>query len=344
MGGRVTRLPLRYVHRFKDRHGHLRHYFRRAGSRVALPGLPGSAEFMAAYQAALAEAPPPVAANRTAPGSVDALAIAYYRSAEFSVLAEMTRRTYRNVLDGLRQEHGHRPVVGLQPEHVRRLVAAKAEKPAAANALLKMLRILCRFAVAEGWRKDDPTRDVRRVRHKSEGFRAWQESDIAAFEAHHASGSRARLALALLLYTGQRPGDVARMGRQHVRNGRVNIRQAKTGTELSIPVHPELAAALATAPAGHLTFLVTKDGAGFTPKGFGNWFGECAWAAGVAEGCTAHGLRKAAARRLAEAGCTVHEIAAVTGHKSLREVERYTKGAEQARLADGAMARIGRAP
>lgn len=303
----MTRLPLRHVHRFKDRHGHVRHYFRRDGlPRVALPGLPGSAEFMAAYQAALAKVSNPLAAERTAPGSVDAPAVAYYQSAEFSALAKMTQGTYRNVLDGFRQEHRHRPVASLRPEHVRRLVAAKAKTPAAANALLKMLRILCCFAVAEDWRKDDPTRDVRRVRYKSEGFRTWQEADIAAFEVHHASGSRARLALALLLYTGQRPGDVTRMGRQHVQNGRVHIRQAKTGTELSIPVRPELAAALATAPVGHPTFLVTKDGAGFTPSGFGNWFGECARAAGVAEGCTAHGLRKAAARRLRKPGarCT----------------------------------------
>jgi len=47
--------------------------------------------------------------------------------------------------------------------------------------------------------------------------------------------------------------------------------------------------------------------------------------------CSAHGLRKAAARRLAEAGCTEHEIAAITGHASLREVQRYTKAADQKR-------------
>jgi integrase len=147
---------------------------------------------------------------------------------------------------------------------------------------------------------------------------------------------RGRLALALLLYTGQRRGDVVRMGRQHVKDGVLTLRQMKTGVELAIPLHPALEMVIADMPTEHLTFLTTAFGKPFTAAGFGNWFREQCNAAGLPH-CSAHGLRKAAARRLAEAGCTEHEIGAITGHASLREIVRYTKAADQKRLAVAAM-------
>jgi integrase len=122
------------------------------------------------------------------------------------------------------------------------------------------------------------------------------------------------------------------MGRQHVRNGAISVRQQKTGAALEIPIHQDLQRVFDATPSEHLTFLVTEFGKPFTPAGFGNWFRERCDEAGLKR-CSAHGLRKAACRRLAEAGCTAHQIAAISGHASLREVERYTKAADQARLA-----------
>jgi len=138
------------------------------------------------------------------------------------------------------------------------------------------------------------------------------------------------------LYTGQRRGDVILLGRQHIRDGIVHVRQQKTGIELAIPIHATLATIIAEAPADHLTLLTTQTGKPFSAAGFGNWFRDCCNGAGLSH-CSAHGLRKAAARRLAEAGCTMHEIAAITGHASLSEVQRYTKAADQKRLALSAM-------
>jgi integrase len=334
----VGKIELAYVHRFIDRHGHVRHYFRRPGyPRTALPGRPGSPEFMAAYQAALGNKPLPIGQGRTVPGSFDALVLGYYDSSEFRQLAPITQATYRNRMERLRTEHGDKPVTGLRREHVRALMAAKLGTPAMANGLLKVLRILMRFALDEGWRHDDPTLRVKAFRSASEGFTTWTEADIAAFEACHPHGSRARLALQLLLYTGQRKSDVVRMGRQHLRGGRIDVRQQKTGTRLSLPIHPVLQAELAAVPPDRLTFLVTADGRPFTAAGFGNWFADCIREARLPARRSAHGLRKACARRLAEAGCTPHEIAAVTGHRSLRQVEPYTRAADQERLADTAM-------
>jgi integrase len=126
------------------------------------------------------------------------------------------------------------------------------------------------------------------------------------------------------------------MGWQHIRGDAIEVRQEKTATPLMLPLHPELSAVLASIPRTNLTFLVTEYGAPFTAGGFGNWFRDQCNAAGLPQ-CTFHGLRKAAATRLADAGCTTHEIAAVTGHKSLREVERSTKAANQLRLAQQAL-------
>ena len=141
-----------------------------------------------------------------------------------------------------------------------------------------------------------------------------------------------------------RRSDVVRMGRQHVRKDAIEVRQQKTGTTLSIPIHPDLKAILDATPSEHLTFLTTKDGKPFSPAGFTNWFRECCIEAGLPKGSSAHGLRKAACRRLAEAGCSEKVIASISGHTSLREVERYTKAADQKRMAEAGMKAITRTP
>jgi len=234
---------------------------------------------------------------------------------------------------------GDKGAATLRREHIVKLMAARAEKPDSANGLRKALRALVKHAVETGLRIDDPTRDVKAIRIKSDGYHSWTDDEISQFERYHPVGSRARLAIALLLYSGQRRSDVVRMGRQHVRDGALQVRQQKTGASLSIPVHPELAATIAASPSEHLTFLTTQFGQPFTAAGFGSWFREQCDAAGLSA-CSAHGLRKAAARRLAEAGFTEHDIASITGHASLREIVRYTKAVDQKKLAASAMQKV----
>jgi integrase len=264
--------------------------------------------------------------------------------------ASTTRTVYRNIIEKLCREtdktgqpHGDKNIATLRREHVVKLMAARAERPESANVLRKALRAMIKHAVETGLRDDDPTRDVRAIRVKSGGYHSWTDDEISKFEARHAVGSRARLALALLLYTGQRRSDVVRMGRQHVRNGALQVQQMKTGTELTIPVHMTLASIIAEMPTDDLTFLTAQSGEPFTAAGFGNWFREQCNLAGLVH-CSAHGLRKAAARRLAESGCTEHEIAAITGHASLREIARYTKAADQKRLAESAIRKVSAKP
>jgi integrase len=339
----VAIVRLAYVHSYRDRHGRQRHYYRRQGQRFALPGRPGEAEFMRAYEHAAATfaGVQPAHSGKPAAGTWDALAIAYYNSPAFLTLRPTSKTTYRGIIDRWRAEHGGKRVTHLERRHVRDHIAAAltASGPHAANNLRQMLRALCLFAVENDWRRDDPTIGVRPVKAKSEGFVSWTDEDIAAFEAHWPAGSRQRLALALLLYTGQRRGDVVRMGRQHVSGDKMRVVQGKTGASLVIPMHANLIAAIAETPRNNLTYLTTAFGKPFTAAGFGNIFRDWCDAAGLV-GRSAHGLRKAAARRLAEAGCTTLQIGAITGHKTLKEISRYTAAADQERMARDAMDRI----
>ena len=295
---------------------------------------------MAAYEEGLNEEPIQPGASRTRQGTMNSLIVSYYSSAAFQGLADQTRKTYRGIIERFRQEHGDKSMTGLRPQHIRALIEQKAQTPSAANNLLMILRILLGHAVDIGLRDENPAVGVRNIRAASQGFRTWQEADIQHFEARWPVGTAQRLAFDLCLYTGQRRSDVVRMGPQHVRDGVLSIRQQKTGTEVVIPVHGNLLASLDTAQTGEMVFLLTSQGRAFTANGFGNFFRDAVESAGL-RGLSAHGLRKAACRRLAEAGCSAHEIMSISGHVSLREVQRYTMAANREQMARSAFQKLG---
>ncbi|MFM1814090.1 MAG: hypothetical protein RLZ98_785 [Pseudomonadota bacterium] len=213
---------------------------------------------------------------------------------------------------------------------------AKSSTPHAANGVVKALRQLFRFAVDYDYMTSNPATDVSYLATSSEGHHAWSEEEVAQFENFHPEGSPARLALALLLYTGQRRSDVVRMGPQHVKDGWLTITQRKNKRRnpvtVSLPVLPELQAAIDVTPVTDLTFLKTALGRPFTSNGFGNWFRKRCDETGLRH-CSAHGLRKAGARRAAENGATEHQLMAIFGWKTLKEAERYTRAANQKTLA-----------
>ena len=333
----MTTITLPFVSKWTDRHGKVRYRFRRKGyPSPMLHGDPGSARFMAEYQAAMSATPPEIGRARTMPGSLSDALVRYYASPEWRELAPQTQRQRRAILESYRAKHGDKPIRLLGREQIVRFLDKLTDTPHAANNHLKAWRGLMRFCLERGMVAADPTASVRKRRTRSEGRHTWTEDEIAAFEARWPVGTRERLALALLLYTGQRRGDVVRMGPQHVRDGWLKVTQGKTGAALELPVIEPLRDAIAATPTKGLAFLITEQGAPFSAAGFGNAFADWCKAAGLPDRCRAHGLRKAAATRLADAGCTANEIMAITGHKTLSEVQRYTKAADQKRLAAGA--------
>jgi integrase len=351
MGKYLRRAP-KYVQAFVDRHGKARFYFRRAGfAQVSLPGLPWSPQFMKAYEEALAGQPAPIGIARVKPGSIRALATSYFGSIAFGSMKSNSQYVRRKIIERFCEEtdkdgnkFGDKSALTLQRSAVIKLMAARADKPESANGLRKALRAMMQHAVEIGLRADDPTRDVKALRPKSRlGLHRWTEVEIAQFEAKHPIGSKPRLAMALGLYTGQARQDVIAMGPQHIQDEVLSWIRRKTerstGIQLAIPIHPHLRAIIDATPSHHLTFLVTEFGKPFAVAGFGNWFREQCDIADLRH-CTFHGLRKAASVRLAEAGCSPHEIAAITGHASLKEIVRYTATADRKRLAQSAMEKV----
>ena len=335
------------VTEFKDRHGHWHLRFRRRGLPVYyFQGKPGTELFATEYTECLKGEEAVELQRREAriarlkPGSLSALIAIYYGSTEFTGLAASTRATYRGILERFRSDYGDLGVATLTRQNIKDILGGMSATPSAANNLRDRLRALTTFAIDAGWISVDPMTRIKAFRIKSDGFHSWSEDEIAKFEARHPAGSKAHLALALLLYTGQRRSDVVTLGRQRLVGARLNLRQQKTGEWVSIPVHKLLHRAIAAAPKGNMTFLLTEYGRPFTAAGFGNWFRTQCDLAGLPN-CSAHGLRKAAARRLAEAGCTHEEIKSVTGHKTDKELSRYVAAASQKHLSDRAIKKIG---
>jgi len=342
-------LRLKYVVEDVDRHGNVRIYFRRLGfSKFRLRGLPGSEEFQAAYAVALARTEAGAKSCKLTEaerGSLAWLCLNYYQSADFRRLDARTQHVRRLILDNLcKSAAGPLPYNKLTPLSILKWRDAKADRPEAANSLIKALRQLYTFAIEYRHATKNPAKDVKYLKGASDGYHSWSKEEITRFEACHPVGSKARLALALLLYTGQRRSDIVLFGRQHLRDEWLHFTQQKNRAHkpitLAVPVLPELQSIIDATPSGTLTFLVTEFGQPFTANGFGNRFRKWCDEAGLPPHCSAHGLRKAAATRLAEAGASENEIRAVTGHQTSREVIRYTKAASQKVLAKSGMAKL----
>lgn len=338
----MKRKGLRHVEHFTDRHGKPRFYFRRGkGARIALPGKFGSDEFNAAYAAALqgdAQTSRPTIVQH-ARGTLAALIASYYQSSAYRDLRATSKVGYRSRIETIRVEHGHRTVAGMTRDHLEKLLQAYDNRPGAKLDTLKKFRILIQHAIRIGWLKADPSIGIKRA--KGNEIRSWTESDIAQFTARWPIGTRQRTAFELMLHTGQRRSDVHRMTWADIDGGSsIRIVQQKTRAKLSIPLHEELRAALVKADRSHMTIINTEHGRPFTVDGFSQWMRDAIRAAGLPLDCQPHGLRKAAGRRMAEAGCTSREIMAVLGHRTLAEAERYTRDADQVRLASTAMLRL----
>ena len=299
---------------------------------------------MTAYTAAYAGVAVPKKTIRRNPadrGTIDAVITDYYQHSSFRNLAAGSQNMRRRLLERFRKNFFDRRLATLERRHIAGFLSNSS--PAVARNWLSALHNLMKFAVAAGLIEINPTIGIERPKltKEREGFHAWTEAEIALYEARHSIGSPARLGMGLLLYTAQRRSDIIGLGPQHVRDGLITLRQQKTGTPLVIPVLPELAAIIAASSTGHLAFLVSNSGAPYSDGGFGKLFAGWCREAGLPANCAAHGLRKAACRRLAEAGCSAPQIAAISGHKTLAEVQRYIDTADRTRLAQAAMLRLG---
>ncbi|MEM6622978.1 MAG: site-specific integrase [Pseudomonadota bacterium] len=325
---------------YTDSRGKRRWRYRSKGVDVPLGSEYGSAEFYLRLEAAQKPQKQP----RSAAGTLDALILAHYASPVWKALSRSTQITYGGWFERLREGRGNKLIRDLRRRDVLAIMSKMSDTPAAANNMLRALRMLIKTALDLEWRADDPTLGVKKY-PEGKGFHTWTELEIQTFYETHKPGTLAHTAMTLILYTGAARSDVVRLGWQSVKDGKIRYRRKKMesrgGDWVEVPIHGDLAAVLDTLPRDHLTFLQTRNGSSRSAKAFGNVMRKWCDAAGL-RNCSSHGLRKAIARRLAEAGATSHEIASVTGHESLAEVERYTKAVARGGLAETAILKLKR--
>ncbi len=342
-----TGLDLKYLVSDTDRHGTVRVYVRRHGRKVRIRELGTVEQFMVAYRAALEPAPVELSSPiAVAPGSLRWLVQAYYGAPEFTKLHESTRAGRRAMLDDICREHGAKPFARMETKHVRLQIRdPKAATPEAANGRVKALRQVFEWAVDVDLATTNPARGVPMLASNNpDGFHTWTEEEVRQYEARHASGTKARLALALFMFTGVRISDVVRLGPQMERDGALCFTEEKNRANKpkhrEIPILLALRAELDASPSGHLAYIVSEwDRPYASSKAFGNRFKTWCRQAGLPH-CTAHGLRKAGATIAAENGATEHQLMAMFGWDSPQQAALYTRKANRKRLATEAMHKL----
>jgi integrase len=341
---REESVRIKYVREYRDG----RCYFQRhrRGRKVRIKAGRDTPEFHAEYARLLGQHQPAATTRGPVTGTWRWLCVEYTKSAAFKAFGRRQQSMRRGVLESTWEEpvkpgsattFGTVRLEDLTTNALRVLRDRKAtnDLPGAASNRVKAIRSVFKWALKEGHLTTNPARDLEQVK-QGKGWHSWEPEEVRRFEEHHPIGSKARLALALLMYTGVRRSDVVLLGRQHVRSGWLKFSTRKTDVVVEVPVLPELQRIIDASPCGDLTFLVTDYGRPFSVEGFGNKFRGWCNQAGLPQ-CSAHGIRKAAAAIAAENGATSQQLMAIFGWLTLAEAERYTRAAERRRMAGDAM-------
>jgi integrase len=327
-----------FLRREVTRHGTVVWYVRRGeGQRVRIRAAFGTSAFDAEYQAALHATPRPAKGGPTA-GSIAWLIERYQETTAWAKLSKATQRQRQNMFAQIIKAAGDRPFTDITKPSLE--TARDRRSAAQGRKFLDAMRGLFRWAVKAGMAKVDPTTGIANPQTtKTAGFHVWSEEEVAAYEARWPIGMRQRVWLDVLLYTGLRHGDAVKLGRQHVRDGIATLKTEKTGTEVTLPILPVLAQTLAAGPCGDLAFIAGESGSPLAKESFGNLFRKACRAAGL-QNRSAHGLRKAAATRAANAGPTVAQLEAIFGWSGGTMASLYTRSADRRRLAMEAMSKL----
>lgn len=322
-----------YLHRDVDRFGNVRWYFRRASGqpRIRIRGDFGSPEFEAAYASALVGQP--VGTARTVhKASLRWLVDRYRESSDWSRAARATQRWRERILHKMVEVNGDLPFMAITTDDVRKGREARKATPFAANDYLKVIRGLFRWAVEAGHVKADPTQGVSMLPKRTDGHPPWTATDLKAYRDRWPLGTRQRVAMEVIYWTGLRRGDAVALGRQHVgADGVARIRSEKNGRWISIILPAPLLEVLEAGPIGDLTFITGDSGRPLVKESFGTKFRHWCDEAGVK--ASAHGLRKRAASEAAEAGATDQQLDKMFGWSTPEMSRIYTRGAQDEILA-----------
>jgi len=348
---------MKFVQHWVDHLNRHRYRIRRAGKLLGeLPvnGDPSSPEFMAAYHAILrGEKPGQAIADATAQGGSGSVKDAldrYFVATTFTDLSASTQALRKSLLRGFAQPPvAMLPLAQMDEAFIRRWLETSSTTGVKRTRFLA-IRPFLKWACEQKLIKVNPTDAFKVEAEEGDGHHTWDDDEIKQYRNAHPLGTMARLALELLLAMAARKGDGVALGPQHRKqvNGswRLVFTQEKNRKHkpvtVSIIIPDELQAAIDACPARPeaLTYLTNEYGNPFSKEGFSHWFRKKVAAAGLPDRCVAHGLRKAACRIMAEAGCTPHMIRGKSGHRTLKEVERYTAAVNDVIMAKQAHLRV----
>lgn len=325
----------------RTRHGRLVWYVRVGkGPRIRLRAAYGTPEFNAEYQAAV-EGRPLQANARAAKGTLQWLVDQHRGTTAWAQLSLSTRREREKVLRHILAKSGHERISAINRASI--VAGIEARTPAAGAHFLAAMRGLFSWAERAGHVAHDPTAGIKTPRaSKPAGIAPWSEDDVTAYEERWALGTRERVWLDVLLYTGLRRGDAVRIGRQHIRDGVAALATEKTGQVVTIPILPILQRTLDAGPCSDLAFIASSTGQPFRKQAFGNAFAKACRAARLRKR-SPHGLRKIAATRAAENGATVAQLEAIFGWSGGGMASLYTRSADRVRLAREAIGKLAKA-
>jgi integrase len=299
----------------------------------------GSPKFDEAYQAAVRGEK--VAAERSpSKDTLGWLIKLYLASKAWDGLGQTTRERRLPQLKQILKTSGSYPLSSVDRQG---LIAGRDKRtaPSQARTFVMTMRFLFAWAVDSGLVTDNPTIGIKIQNVKTDGHIPWTEDDLRKYEARWPLGTAERVMLDVYAYTGLRRGDAARVGRQHVKNGEISIVTEKSPTPVTIEILKPLADTLAAGPIGDMSFIVGRYGLPLTSRGLGRKFGAACRAAGLV-GKSAHGLRKAAAQRVAENGGTENELDAMFGWRNGQTSRVYTRNADRVAMARRAISKLGR--
>jgi integrase len=318
--------------RSKVRRGRWFHTYRRGDKEISLGvhGLhPTDPRVMAAWAAEHArweESPPDKAKPK---GGTFAWAVDLYQvSPRWKELAEGTRKARAAILRRYVKRQGDRPLSQISRDNIEAALYAKGGHGAVNE--MKALKPVFAHAAKLGIIPKDPTRGLTIEKPASRGFVTASAEEIERFQDRWPVGTTERLVFDLALYTGAARADLVKLSRQNIRDGILTFHRQKTGVLCEVPLSNELRTVLSRTPDIAPAFLLTSKGKPFTAAGLGNLFGDAAREADIA--ARLHGLRKAFCVYWAEQGATTNQIAAMAGHLTLSEVERYTRAADRRRM------------
>jgi len=334
------------LNRFVSRHGRVMWCVRVGRGaerrRVFLKSQYGTPEFEREYQVILTDAGRRTCdahAARAGVGSLSWLIDRYREVHAWTSLSPATRKQRENIFKQAIKTSGVAPIVEITKATITAGVDRRSATPGQANHFLKAMRGLFHWACAAGHVSIDPTAGVKLLpMKKGAGFPIWTDEDVERYARRWPIGTRQRVWLDVLLYTGLRRGDAVRLGRQHVRDGVATIVTEKNDVEVIIPILPVLATTLKAGPCGDLAFISGENGGPLTKQGFSGLFWKACRAAGVKG--SAHGLRKVASTRAANNGATVAELEAIFGWTGGQMASHYTRSADRRRLARRAMHKL----